>query len=231
LAATAQFVHAMPAASATKPPGLRPHRRRLAPLKAAVESTDSQQHDRAQDADDGHEWPVPSLGIGRRVHPLVDEIGWSRTTMTAYTTMPRVTTARYSHAAGHATVPAAEKSSAAEAAVHAIRRIAPTTGLMGRGIGVVLRRAGRPAADEVYYHLTTRRAFMVRGGEDETQRWGDRGGCAVLLMSLWLPSQAGAQAKQGVLDKDTFMDMETVSNPAISPDGSSRLLARLGRAR
>ena len=51
-------------------------------------------------------------------------------------------------------------------------------------------------------------------------------GAAVLLMSLWLPSQAGAQAKQGVLDKDTFMDMETVSNPAISPDGSQVVFSR-----
>ena len=52
-------------------------------------------------------------------------------------------------------------------------------------------------------------------------------GCAGLLMlSLWLPAAAGAQVKPGVLDKDTFMDMETVSSPAISPDGSQIVFSR-----
>ncbi|HSP90826.1 MAG TPA: S9 family peptidase, partial [Vicinamibacterales bacterium] len=48
----------------------------------------------------------------------------------------------------------------------------------------------------------------------------------LLLWSLLQPASAGAQAKQGVLDKDTFMDMETVSSPAISPDGSQIVFAR-----
>jgi dipeptidyl aminopeptidase/acylaminoacyl peptidase len=51
-------------------------------------------------------------------------------------------------------------------------------------------------------------------------------GFGLLLVSLSLPSPAGAQAKQVVLDKDTFLDMETVSNPAISPDGSQIVFAR-----
>jgi len=51
--------------------------------------------------------------------------------------------------------------------------------------------------------------------------------CAgVLFAWLLVPAPAGAQAKQGVLDKDTFMDMETVSSPAISPDGSQIVFAR-----
>jgi dipeptidyl aminopeptidase/acylaminoacyl peptidase len=51
--------------------------------------------------------------------------------------------------------------------------------------------------------------------------------CAGLLMVwLLLPAPAGAQVKQGVLDKDTFMDMETVSSPAISPDGSQVVFSR-----
>ena len=51
--------------------------------------------------------------------------------------------------------------------------------------------------------------------------------CAgLLLLRFILPASAGAQAKQGVLDKDTFMDMETVSNPAISPDGSQVVFSR-----
>ncbi|MFO7692390.1 MAG: S9 family peptidase [Vicinamibacterales bacterium] len=48
----------------------------------------------------------------------------------------------------------------------------------------------------------------------------------LLLLSLLPPAAAGAQANQGVLDKDTFMDMETVSNPAISPDGSQIVFSR-----
>ena len=48
----------------------------------------------------------------------------------------------------------------------------------------------------------------------------------LLLWSLLLPAAAGAQARQGVLDKDTFMEMETVSNAAISPDGSQIVFSR-----
>ena len=48
----------------------------------------------------------------------------------------------------------------------------------------------------------------------------------LLLWSLLQPAAAGAQARQGVLDKDTFMDMETVSNAAISPDGSQIVFSR-----
>ena len=47
-----------------------------------------------------------------------------------------------------------------------------------------------------------------------------------LVASFLLPASAGAQMKQGVLDKDTFMDMETVSSPAISPDGSQIVFSR-----
>ena len=51
--------------------------------------------------------------------------------------------------------------------------------------------------------------------------------CAgLVLVSLMLPAPAAAQPKQGVLDKDTFMDMETVSNAAISPDGSQIVFSR-----
>ena len=46
----------------------------------------------------------------------------------------------------------------------------------------------------------------------------------LLLLSLVQP--AAAQVKQGVLDKDTFMDMESVSSPAISPDGSQIVFSR-----
>lgn len=46
----------------------------------------------------------------------------------------------------------------------------------------------------------------------------------LLLLSLLQP--AAAQVKQGVLDKDTFMDMESVSSPAISPDGSQIVFSR-----
>jgi Tol biopolymer transport system component len=48
----------------------------------------------------------------------------------------------------------------------------------------------------------------------------------LVLISLWLPTAPFATAKSRVLDKDTFMDMETVSNPAISPDGSHIAFAR-----
>ena len=51
--------------------------------------------------------------------------------------------------------------------------------------------------------------------------------CAgLVLVALTLPAPAAAQPKQGVLDKDTFMDMETVSNAAISPDGSQIVFSR-----
>ncbi len=51
--------------------------------------------------------------------------------------------------------------------------------------------------------------------------------CAgVLFAWLLVPAPAGAQAKQGVLDKDTFMDMENVSGPAISKDGSQIVFSR-----
>ena len=48
----------------------------------------------------------------------------------------------------------------------------------------------------------------------------------LLLWSFLQPAAAGAQARQGVLDKDTFMDMESVSSPAISPDGSQIVFSR-----
>jgi dipeptidyl aminopeptidase/acylaminoacyl peptidase len=48
----------------------------------------------------------------------------------------------------------------------------------------------------------------------------------LLLWPLLQPAPAGAQAKPRVLDKDTFMDMETVSNAAISPDGSQIVFSR-----
>ncbi|MCU0248816.1 MAG: S9 family peptidase [Vicinamibacterales bacterium] len=49
--------------------------------------------------------------------------------------------------------------------------------------------------------------------------------CAGVLC-LCLLSPAAAQVRQGVLDKDTFMEMETVSNAAISPDGSQIVFSR-----
>ncbi len=50
----------------------------------------------------------------------------------------------------------------------------------------------------------------------------------LLLLSLLQP--AAAQVKQGVLDKDTFMDMESVSQPRhLAGRLPDRLLARLGR--
>jgi dipeptidyl aminopeptidase/acylaminoacyl peptidase len=48
----------------------------------------------------------------------------------------------------------------------------------------------------------------------------------IVLASLVLVAPATAQVKPGVLDKDTFMDMETVSSPAISPDGSQIVFSR-----
>ena len=51
--------------------------------------------------------------------------------------------------------------------------------------------------------------------------------CAgVLFAWLLMLAPAWAQVKPGVLDKDTFMDMETVSNAAISPDGSQIVFSR-----
>ena len=50
-----------------------------------------------------------------------------------------------------------------------------------------------------------------------------------LLLSLSLAAMAQSRkgADKGTLTKETFMDMESVSNPAISPDG--RLIATGGR--
>jgi dipeptidyl aminopeptidase/acylaminoacyl peptidase len=48
----------------------------------------------------------------------------------------------------------------------------------------------------------------------------------IVLTLCVLAGPAMAQVKPGVLDKDTFMDMETLSNPAISPDGSQIVVAR-----
>ena len=48
----------------------------------------------------------------------------------------------------------------------------------------------------------------------------------LLLVACMMPASAGAQVKQGVLDKDTFMDMESVSSAAISPDGSQIVFSR-----
>ena len=63
--------------------------------------------------------------------------------------------------------------------------------------------------------------------EEEKMRRSDVGvivSAGLLLLSLLQP--AAAQVKQGVLDKDTFMDMESVSSPAISPDGSQIVFSR-----
>jgi dipeptidyl aminopeptidase/acylaminoacyl peptidase len=49
------------------------------------------------------------------------------------------------------------------------------------------------------------------------------------LMGLFLVSMclgASAQSKKGTLDKETFMNMESVSNPAISPDGKQIVFTR-----
>lgn len=46
----------------------------------------------------------------------------------------------------------------------------------------------------------------------------------LFLMSLSL--SAVAQSKKGTLDKETFMNMESVSNPAISPDGKQIVFTR-----
>jgi dipeptidyl aminopeptidase/acylaminoacyl peptidase len=55
-------------------------------------------------------------------------------------------------------------------------------------------------------------------------------GVIVLLMVVWAglgwPPALHAQTKARVLDKDTFMDMESVGTPAISPDGSQVVFSR-----
>jgi Tol biopolymer transport system component len=52
----------------------------------------------------------------------------------------------------------------------------------------------------------------------------------ILLLLLLLSVGAAAQSKKGgnkgTLDKETFMDMESVSNPAISPDGKQIVFTR-----
>jgi dipeptidyl aminopeptidase/acylaminoacyl peptidase len=50
---------------------------------------------------------------------------------------------------------------------------------------------------------------------------------AGIVLALYvLAAPAAAQVTPGVLDKDTFMDMETVSSPAVSPDGSQIVFSR-----
>jgi dipeptidyl aminopeptidase/acylaminoacyl peptidase len=49
--------------------------------------------------------------------------------------------------------------------------------------------------------------------------------CGVLAGTVPLPTLQ-AQSKVRVLDKDTFLDMESVGSPAISPDGSQIVFAR-----
>jgi len=48
----------------------------------------------------------------------------------------------------------------------------------------------------------------------------------IVLTLCVLAGPAMAQVKPGVLDKDTFMDMESLSSPAISPDGSQIVFSR-----
>jgi dipeptidyl aminopeptidase/acylaminoacyl peptidase len=48
----------------------------------------------------------------------------------------------------------------------------------------------------------------------------------VVLASLFVLSPASAQQKARLLDKDTFMNMESVSSPAISPDGRQIVFTR-----
>jgi dipeptidyl aminopeptidase/acylaminoacyl peptidase len=52
------------------------------------------------------------------------------------------------------------------------------------------------------------------------------GFAGIVLAWGLLAAPAAAQVKPGVLDKDTFMDMESLSNPAISPDGSQIVFSR-----
>ena len=49
--------------------------------------------------------------------------------------------------------------------------------------------------------------------------------CLVFCLSI-LSTGAFAQAKPRLLDKETFMDMESVGNPAISPDGKQIIFTR-----
>src|SRR5262245_9213813 len=48
----------------------------------------------------------------------------------------------------------------------------------------------------------------------------------LLLVSLCLLAPVAAQQKARFLDKETFMEMESVTNPAISPDGKQVLFTR-----
>ena len=50
--------------------------------------------------------------------------------------------------------------------------------------------------------------------------------CAVVLLVPGFAVSGGAQSKSRFLDKDTFMDMETISNPAIAPDGGQIVFSR-----
>jgi len=50
--------------------------------------------------------------------------------------------------------------------------------------------------------------------------------CAVVLLLPGFAVSGGAQPKSRFLDKDTFMDMETISNPAIAPDGGQIVFSR-----
>lgn len=47
-----------------------------------------------------------------------------------------------------------------------------------------------------------------------------------LLIPLCLSVQALGQSKKGTLDKETFMNMESVNNPSISPDGKQIVFTR-----
>ena len=49
---------------------------------------------------------------------------------------------------------------------------------------------------------------------------------ALLVISFASASPALGQAKKRLLDKETFMDMESVSNPSISPDGKTIVFTR-----
>jgi dipeptidyl aminopeptidase/acylaminoacyl peptidase len=50
--------------------------------------------------------------------------------------------------------------------------------------------------------------------------------CAAVLLVPGFVVSGGAQSKSRFLDKDTFMDMETISNPAIAPDGGQIVFSR-----
>jgi len=53
-----------------------------------------------------------------------------------------------------------------------------------------------------------------------------RSSSLVLFLVLSLSLAAMAQSRKGTLTKETFMDMESVSNPAISPDGRQIVFTR-----